>query len=625
LFVSSFWAVGPAALWKVALGASRLYDARAMKVRAIALGEERSNAIGTVELECAPFGLVMAYLGVGAFSEGYAPGALTRGTLVTVPYARVRQARFEGERLLLEIDPELTPHHKLVLGGFTIGDGTHRHELYRQRLVLRTGAFGFALVCALVAALLVPRLSPSSSATLALSIAGIVAATVLALGFFIDRRLVSGQLDGEAAQNAFASDLRTFLPNLVRLDRPPPKAPKPLPLPDFQGWLPRTTAAIVITLTAGGLAAVLISKWMLDAPETMARSTLSASEADDPGAEASEAPPAVMDLDAEPATPSVAAAANTAAPAPPPAAPPPAAPPPATSEPAAGDVVRTGQCQCTRAGSLLWQTAVPKLSVLVLSTKLRQDGRRKHLELEVAVVNNSGQALSDVTLRVNFFERDPPPSAARHFSRHRVLFFEGPLEPGQAIKWSTEARGIEFELENPVEGDIGPGGDGAAPADAFAELLNANHRPVRLHGAMMLAYLGDTRAREGALKLQDALRDEEASYLRRVLDSMALVRPCQFEMSGSGVTRSVRACVFNTSDQKQENLMLKVNALDAGFSLAHPVGNPPAILGERAWNVPGSLAPGQGARVETTLNLAEVKADGAKAFEVLVGQRGQVF
>jgi len=596
-----------------------------MKVRAVALGEERSNAIGTVELECAPFGLVIAYLGVGSFSEGYAPGALTRGTLVTVPYTRLRQARFEGERLLLEIDPELTPHHKLVLGGFTIGDGTHRHELYRQRLVLRTGAFGFALVCALVAALAVPRLSPSSSATLAIGIAIVVAATVLGLGFFIDRKLVSGELKGEAAQDALAHDMRLYLPDLVRLDRPPPKAPKALPLPDFQGFLPRTTAAVVITLTAGGLAAVLVSKWMLDAPESTVRAARTLPAAEEPLNEPEPAPdPAqVVDLDSED-TPAAAAPAQAAPPGPP-ATPAASAASGPTGTAAAGDVIRTGNCQCARASSLLWQTAVPKLSVLVLSTKLRQDGRRKHLELDVAVVNNSGGALSDVTLRVNFFERDPPPSNQRHFSRHRVLFFEGPLEPGQAIKWSTEARGIEFELENPVEGDIGPGGDGAAPADAFAELLNANHRPVRLHGAMMLAYLGDARAREGALKLQDALRDEEASYLRRVLDSMAQVKPCQFELSGSGATRTLHACVFNASDQKQEQLMVKLNALDASFSLAHPVGNPPAILGERAWNVPGPLPPGQGTRVETTVTMSDVKGDGAKAFEVLVGQRGQAF
>ncbi|HEY6725086.1 MAG TPA: hypothetical protein VI197_13710 [Polyangiaceae bacterium] len=595
-----------------------------MKVRAVALGEQRSNAIGTVELECAPFGLVIAYLGVGSFSEGYAPGALTRGTLVTLPYTAIRQARFEGERLLLEVDPQLTPHHKLVLGGFTIGDGTHRHELYRQRLVLRTGAFGFALVCALVAALAVPRLSPSSSATLAIGIAGIVAATVLGLGFFIDRKLVSGELTGEAAQNALVHDLRLYLPDLVRLDRPAPKPPKALPLPDFQGFLPRTTAAIVITLTAGGLAAVLVSKWMLDAPESVARADRTLPEAEASDSEASPAAAAALELDPAP----VARSDDRAAPAAPiaaaPAAPPTAAPAPA-ADPAVGDVVRTGQCQCARSSSLLWQQAVPKLSVLVLSTKLRQEGRRKHLELDIAVVNNSGESLSDVTLRVNFFERDPPPSNQRHFSRHRVLFFEGPLEPGQAIKWSTEARGIEFELENPVQGDIGPGGDGAAPADAFAELLNANHRPVRLHGAMMLAYLGDVRAKEGALKLQDALRDEEASYLRRVLDAMAPVRPCQVEVSGAGATRQVKACVFNASAQKQEQLMVKLNALDAGFNLAHPVGNPPGILGERVWNLPGAIPPGQGARVETSVSLSEVKGDGAKAFEVLVGQRGRAF
>src|SRR5690606_19862779 len=132
------------------------------------------------------------------------------------------------------------------------------------------------------------------------------------------------------------------------------------------------------------------------------------------------------------------------------------APGTAASPTSLGDVSRTGQCQCHRAASVLWETAVPKLSVLVLSTRLRQAERRKHLELDIAVVNNSNEELSDITLRVNFYERDPAPWNRRHFSRHRVLFFEGPLRPGQAIKWSTEARGVEFELENPIEGDIGP-------------------------------------------------------------------------------------------------------------------------------------------------------------------------
>jgi hypothetical protein len=49
-----------------------------MRVRAVAAASERSNAVGSVELECTPHGLVIVYLGLGSFSEGYTPGALTR-------------------------------------------------------------------------------------------------------------------------------------------------------------------------------------------------------------------------------------------------------------------------------------------------------------------------------------------------------------------------------------------------------------------------------------------------------------------------------------------------------------------------------------------------------------------
>jgi hypothetical protein len=247
------------------------------------------------------------------------------------------------------------------------------------------------------------------------------------------------------------------------------------------------------------------------------------------------------------------------------------------------------------------------------------------LELEIAVVNNSNEELSDVTLRVNFYERDPAPSNRRTFSQHRVLFFEGPLTPGQAIKWSTDARGVEFELENPVAGDIGPGGDGAAPADAFAELLNANHRPVRMHGAMMLAYLGDPRARDGVLKLQDALREDEAAYLRRVLGTLGDVKPCELSVTGSGPSREISACIYNASKNPISDIVFRVNALESGISLAHPVGQPPAILGEGAWDIPGNLPAGQGTRVKTSFNLGLINAEGAAAFEVLAGRRGQDF
>jgi hypothetical protein len=258
--------------------------------------------------------------------------------------------------------------------------------------------------------------------------------------------------------------------------------------------------------------------------------------------------------------------------------------------------------------------------VLVLSTKLRQKGSRKELEVDIAVVNNSGEELRDVTLRVNFYERDRPPSNERHFSKHRVLYFEGPLVPGQAIKWTTEARGVEFELENPVAGDLGPNGEGAAPADAIAELLKANHRPVRLHGAMMLAYLGDPRAKEGALKLQDALRDEEADYLRRVLAALADVRPCNLQVTGSGNTRRVDACIFNAGSAPKGELAVRLDALADEVSHSHPTAEPPTVLGEAVWALPAELAPGAGVRVTTGFDLSRAKAEKAKAFEILAGR-----
>ena len=111
-----------------------------MKVRAIATATDRSNAIGAVEIECEPTGLTVTYLGVGAYSEGFAPGALTHGTRVHVPWPCVLEARAEGDRIFLAVEPRLTPHHRLCLAGFTSREVVDARELFRQRLVIWVGA-----------------------------------------------------------------------------------------------------------------------------------------------------------------------------------------------------------------------------------------------------------------------------------------------------------------------------------------------------------------------------------------------------------------------------------------------------------------------------------------------------
>ena len=565
-----------------------------MKVRATAIATDRSNAIGNVELECTPHGLVVVYLGVGAFQDGYAPAALTTGTSVTVPWAAVRAARVEGEQVFLEVDPAVTPHSKLTLTSFATGDFAHHREVSRQRTILWVGAFGAAVVSVMISALTLPRIAPRAGAAVATGIGLVTAFLILALGFIADRRVAGIGLEGSAAREALAVELSRFLPNLVRLPQAPAPATKPFELPNLSGLLPRTTAAIVITLTAGVLGALLTAKWLF----TGAREPLR--------------PVATVE---RPAEPMLEPAAPAAAPAPLPS---PTAPVQATAPaPAAsGDTAAvSGKCACARAASPLWERPIPRLSTLLLSKKVIQAPNvRMRLILEIAAVNNSDEDIEDLSLRILYHEHDQKEPASM-----RALYFAGPLGPGQAIKWTVEdARGETFVVEHGVEGDIGPGGDGAATRDQIATLLDANNRPVRLHGAMMLAYLGDPRAREATMKLKEALRDDEAPYLDRVLRALSDVRACNVSVTGSGGKRTVEACVFNAGSEPRQNLGIKLRGLESEVLHSEPVSIPPTAIVEKAWNVPGELEPGAGVRVR-----AEIDLDGTqpRAFEVVADRR----
>ncbi|MDQ2646657.1 MAG: hypothetical protein M3020_22810, partial [Myxococcota bacterium] len=107
-----------------------------MRYRAVAVANERSNAVGAVEVECTPHGLFVAYLGVGAFREGYAPGALTSGTGLTVPWSNVNEARLEGERVFIAIEPKLTPLNRMLLMNFASGNAAPTPELARRRMLV---------------------------------------------------------------------------------------------------------------------------------------------------------------------------------------------------------------------------------------------------------------------------------------------------------------------------------------------------------------------------------------------------------------------------------------------------------------------------------------------------------
>jgi hypothetical protein len=207
----------------------------------------------------------------------------------------------------------------------------------------------------------------------------------------------------------------------------------------------------------------------------------------------------------------------------------------------------------------------------------------------VAVVNNSKQEINEVSLVVLLYTRED--GKERELVSNRPLYFAGPLLPAQAIKWSVEAEGAEFTIENPILGTIGDEGEDAAPADRAAELLNANHRPVRLHGALLLSFLGDPRAREGTLRLREALREDEAPYLTRLLDAQSALRVCRLRPASTG---KASGCLFNAGKEPKKDIGIKLRALADAPRHEQPTAEPPKLLGESIVAIPGELAPGTG-------------------------------
>ncbi len=554
-----------------------------MRYRAVAVANERSNAVGAVEVECTPHGLFVAYLGVGAFREGYAPGALTSGTGLTVPWSNVNEARLEGERVFIALEPKLTPLNRMLLMNFASGSAAPTPELARRRMLVRLGAGAAALSVALILGATLVRLSPETSALAAILISAISALSVIGLGFLVDRRFDDNP--NALALAHFSMELGHYLPTLVRLPAPPPRNKAAFDIERLQGMMPKTTFAIVITLSAGALSVLLVARWVTTSQVAERRSeersaSLQPTQATPPKAQA-------------PAQRAAVAATATAA---------------ETPRAPAG-AVATGDCRCARSDSLLWSDPLPRLQIITFSERVRrgrgadESARKQYLELEVAVINNSKDAIDEVSLLVLFYERDPPPSTRRTQVSNRSLFYEGTLAPGQAIKWSVEAEGTEAEVVNSVKGTIGPNGEDAAPTQRLFELLSARNRPVRLHGAMLLSFLGDPRARESTLSLREALRDDEAPYLTRLIQAQSELRVCELKVEGNGARRRASACVFNAGKVTQKNLGLKIRGLERALDPTRPVAAPPTVLVETAQPIAGELAPDEGHRVAFDLDV----------------------
>jgi hypothetical protein len=580
-----------------------------MRVRAFAIASEHSNTVGTVELECTANGLVLTYIDAARVGAEGVPIAFERWQQVSIDWSCVRQARLLGAALAIEFEMPSLGVQRCLLVHFSSGHDVTLQEFQQKRLLLRLWTLGTSVVLASAIALAAPRLSPTIGPLMGLA-AGVTFAVILvAIGAKAERFLSDGGRQSKVLGELFANDLLAFVPDIPR--EPLQVSAKPFSWPRFDGILPRTTLAISLTLAGALLAALIMFRWIVVSPH-------------DEGSDYH--PPQRPDPDRAALDPTLRPAAM-----PKPLSPPVASVPVVDSnQPAiasiapsnAGTARVSGPCQCQRADSLLWSQPLPKVSLIVLSSRRYKRHEHEHVEVEFAAINNSDKDVSELTSMAEFFQQDPPPSSKLVSVSTRAVYFQGPLRPGEAIKWHVDAEGSTFRLHPPAEdgtpiaGNIEDNGSNAAPTNSIAKLLKAHNRPVRLHGAMLLAFLRDPRAKEATVELGDSLRESESSYLRRLLEALSELRVCQVQVAGSGNLRRLLACVHNATDTPRTPVEVIVRALDATVSTADPVGAPPQVLAEKSAILPGAIPAKSGVFAEIDVDFSGLDRPPA-AFEAM--------
>lgn len=575
-----------------------------MRVRAVAAPSHESNAVGSIELECTPYGINMLYLGVGAYSAGYAPAALTSGTQVFAPWDCVEDVRVHADHVFLAVASALSPHNRLWLTHFS--DGTVVRgaglpaELKKRRMLIRAFAVLLMVSVAVSLTLQLPSWSRDIGqlGALVIGCGGAFVVFLLALlaeFLFIPRPLSSGD-----SQRLFVADLAHYRPEPVREGPPSPVPMERVELGELVRVLPRTGMATVIVLTASTLAAILTTTWITRGPSESPHAAAARNVPEPPQPLPAAAPVEVLPQPEEPPVEAAPAVSATA---------------PVAAAPAAGEA-----CTCGRSDSTLYQVGFPRLTTLLIGESTRRHKDHVHLEIELGVVNNGNETLKEVNLLVQFYEDE-----GKKPMKSRPLHYPARLSPGQAIKWHVEARGTSFVVHNPVRDMVDPEKEELASADDFADLLKANHRPVRLHGAMMLAYQGDPRAKAGALKLREALRENEAPYLDRVIAALGDMSTCDWRVSETGRVRQVQACVFNRSGKRQSALAMKLRALDRVFDHRSPLAEPPLVVAEKVWKLEDSYEPNEGRRAQISFDTDNPDGKVPEAFELFVDREELLF
>ncbi|NUQ78742.1 MAG: hypothetical protein HUU21_34890 [Polyangiaceae bacterium] len=494
-------------------------------ITALAIAAERANAVGAVRLTCLPEGLEIELLRAAGFTEGFAPSSVAESVSFTVPYTAVRGLVRRGRALCLALDPAVvTPHNRFALVRFTDDPAEVLAGTYRARLVARWLSFALPLPLALLAVLL----APSNLVGGALGLASL--ALVVALGAWLALReavrwLTFGGPASDAYRDAFEIELsrRLGLAPAQALVTPPWESPWESPAPE--------NPLAAASMRARAISAEGSRRWRL----ILGLSGVSLSVVGGMAFLKHFAAP--RDI----APPSAAVATGIAS----------AARRLAELEPTIPRGPVRPRCLCRRADSPLWKEGIPALSILLfdqpddgsgrVAPTIRQ-GRRPRYDFDLAVVNNGDSALRDVRLVLTFARRDE--AGQRAGVTDRGLFWEGALRPGRAVKWRVRAPGTEMKIESSVNGTLEQAGVLPADADAFYDLLDSRYRIVRVHGAMMLAYLRDPRALDAVRSLGVA-PEGEALTVARIERAAAPVIACDIAVRDG----SLEVCVFNSTER----------------------------------------------------------------------------
>jgi hypothetical protein len=229
------------------------------------------------------------------------------------------------------------------------------------------------------------------------------------------------------------------------------------------------------------------------------------------------------------------------------------------------------RCLCLRADSPLWAGGVPQLSVLTFEgdegstapPEPKVDRGSSKYAFDLAIVNNGARALRDIRVTLTFARRNK--GGRRVGATDRGLFWEGALAPATAVKWKVRAPGSEMRTDVGVTGTLAEANLDPAPADAFFALTSARVRAVRVHGAVMLAYLRDPRAAEVVRALSSRGSGDEAR-IARVRRAAAPVIACDVRREGDKLS----ACVWNGASRPMHGLSLRAASAEEGAEHAEP-------------------------------------------------------